>query len=856
MTKRGAAAKLPTTTTAPQPRGRNSTVLAHGVGASGGTGGDDTALFVAAHSIDRNKRGSSAGQPRAAFRNGDAAPPSSLWQRAAGRFTAAAAARAAQPGLGLHDVLPRRFNSSGSLPLDVVRHKVQPPDAQRTLSRVESAPVRRPQSRDDSAQGRDLRRSSDPAPAATQDSVPQPAPPAQTGPASQWRRSSGTDSDATRVRDSPVQPAAEAAQEPAPKEPPEDKAARAAAADGQLAMWTFQEEESGGKGGGAGSEDRVAIHVYDEVNGVSRDFIARRDALLNEMKYFRAYLTNDCSLDDLDISVHCDINIFRWLMEYVHSPPHARPQIETPIAVSILISSEFLEMSELVTHTLQYVAKHLQDIIKLPIDLECINRGLVARLAAMFTDINLDTIRDRKDKIVGALFLHKLESLLAGDSAGDGESSSVLMRCALCGKLYTSAQKSWSVCTKSAPHITFHGNAVSEHSPDNHWDVNAYLARLRCKRMSWREIYWRMWALVNHGHCKACNRHYSYAELAHCAYHVSLPSFPQGASVGVYPCCGAEVRRFESGAAAPSGLGCCARYHSLSGSAADAETGLLSIVQRHAGILIPWTPQRGRGEQSAAELELGITPQRNSDYAPPQESPAVHDTDSDSSSTSDDAFGAEWRRRSRWGQQGAGGKHAHPGDDLRRLFHSFPKPQQRPAQEAAASCAASSASGSDAPPRRSASGRAQQPSETRRRRKSRKSSGRQALGGGAAASTPMTSGSAASAPSAPAGVREGTGPSTDWWARLGAKGRTAYFLDTQREDDSRRFSALSAVLDKRRRDRVDDRFDRKQPSQLSQKPSPAQKAAPRRPGDRAARPLTARSTARVAAPRPGPHPSR
>ena len=36
------------------------------------------------------------------------------------------------------------------------------------------------------------------------------------------------------------------------------------------------------------------------------------------MKYFEVYLTDATSIDDIDISVHCDIKIFEWLIRYLH----------------------------------------------------------------------------------------------------------------------------------------------------------------------------------------------------------------------------------------------------------------------------------------------------------------------------------------------------------------------------------------------------------------------------------------------------------------------------------------------------------------------------------------------------------
>ena len=40
--------------------------------------------------------------------------------------------------------------------------------------------------------------------------------------------------------------------------------------------------------------------------------------LVREMKYFAEYLSADSQRwEDVDISVHCDVQIFDWLMKYV-----------------------------------------------------------------------------------------------------------------------------------------------------------------------------------------------------------------------------------------------------------------------------------------------------------------------------------------------------------------------------------------------------------------------------------------------------------------------------------------------------------------------------------------------------------
>ena len=52
---------------------------------------------------------------------------------------------------------------------------------------------------------------------------------------------------------------------------------------------------------------------------VKRDFTCPRDLLVREMKYFAEYLSLDAQRwEEVDISVHCDVQIFEWLMRYVH----------------------------------------------------------------------------------------------------------------------------------------------------------------------------------------------------------------------------------------------------------------------------------------------------------------------------------------------------------------------------------------------------------------------------------------------------------------------------------------------------------------------------------------------------------
>ena len=96
------------------------------------------------------------------------------------------------------------------------------------------------------------------------------------------------------------------------------------------------------------------------------------------MKYFEKYLCDNKNIEDIDISVHCDINIFDWLMRYIHKKD---PKLEIKNAISILISSDFLQMAHLVEESTHFVAANIHEIIGLPIDMNCLNSGLVKKLA-------------------------------------------------------------------------------------------------------------------------------------------------------------------------------------------------------------------------------------------------------------------------------------------------------------------------------------------------------------------------------------------------------------------------------------------------------------------------------------------
>jgi hypothetical protein len=215
--------------------------------------------------------------------------------------------------------------------------------------------------------------------------------------------------------------------------------------------------------------NQIIIHVCDENKKRNQDFKCDRGILIANMKYFEKYLSESKNVEDIDISVHCDIGIFDWLMRYIH---RKEPKLDAKNAISILISSDFLQMGILVEDSVRFVAANLQEIITLPIDMNCLSSALVKKLATHVSIEELHQLKDKKDKLTSKLYMKKLELLF------EDEQSS-LNRCVYCNALFTLRQREWMVCPKAKIFIDFHGSVIAQHVADRSWDINKFVMFLR-----------------------------------------------------------------------------------------------------------------------------------------------------------------------------------------------------------------------------------------------------------------------------------------------------------------------------------------------------------------------------------------
>eukprot|EP01137_Pigoraptor_chileana_P005603 Opistho-2@48885 len=304
----------------------------------------------------------------------------------------------------------------------------------------------------------------------------------------------------------------------------------------------------------------IVIHVCDEAKKVTQDFLCDRIILTREMRYFASYLSEKGKGDELDISVHCDIKIFDWLMKYIHAPNEDdRPNLDAQNVVSILISSDFLLMPNLATDCLQFCANHIGEIIRLPLNLDCIHDKLLAQLVRILTPSQFEAIEDKKDRILSRLYMHRLEVLCNSSPVALG-----LFRCGACFKVLTPVTRSSSPCTGDRASVGYSGAVIHTHVRDTSFDVNTFVASLRLRGLTWPDVYWRTWGLVTHADCSACGGVFPYADFRRCVYHPQVATYSSASgggtanALGSYPCCGRAAVRFD-----PSGGagGCSSRDH-------------------------------------------------------------------------------------------------------------------------------------------------------------------------------------------------------------------------------------------------------------------------------------------------------
>lgn len=254
------------------------------------------------------------------------------------------------------------------------------------------------------------------------------------------------------------------------------------------------------------------------------------------MKYFEKHLKMTDSADDIDISVHWDIKIFEWLMDYIND---RNPKLQINNVIPILISADFLVMGRLIDDWISFIVKNLTEIVKIPIDMSCLNQSALKSISESVTLEELDAWKDPRDSLQSKLFMHKLEQIMK-------EEANILNKWMYWNILFVEDQAEWMTCPRAELFIDYRGRAIANHVPDKNWDYNEFFSYIRKNGVSWRRIFWKVWARLKSDECTVCNQRFTLAEIDHCTYHSEPPKFTYGSNIGTFEWCGSEAIRFST----------------------------------------------------------------------------------------------------------------------------------------------------------------------------------------------------------------------------------------------------------------------------------------------------------------------
>lgn len=336
------------------------------------------------------------------------------------------------------------------------------------------------------------------------------------------------------------------------------------------------------------AEPELTIHVCDEVKGVSRDFTCPQKLLVSKMGYF-ADITSGQKLEDMDISVHCDLEIFDWLIKWVKKEMLASqdnwPKLSASNVIPILVSASFLQMEPLLLDCLSYCHAHLSEIVKVSPNLGCLNDNIITRLAAMFTNLELEMVKDKKDRIQPRLFCKMIQSLCeveAQSIRGHFATLAGLFRCLKCGKYLTQSVSSYVHCIPQNMKLNRWGQIVSAHVRDQNWSLSNFVSNLHKELRSWRRVYWRLWATCHFLYCAICESHFPASQMQWCMHHPDIAQFlgspSEGGKIGRYPCCGQQLAYRYENITGPSS-GCQFRDHCVVAEN-DRDRAILNLVSQ------------------------------------------------------------------------------------------------------------------------------------------------------------------------------------------------------------------------------------------------------------------------------------
>ncbi|XP_043246114.1 uncharacterized protein KIAA1841 homolog, partial [Amphibalanus amphitrite] len=309
----------------------------------------------------------------------------------------------------------------------------------------------------------------------------------------------------------------------------------------------------------------ITIQVQDDAQRRCQEFSCAKQALLEHMPYFRDVVRGQ-QLENVDITIHCELAVFGWLMRWLESrsADAAAAGALRRRGGSVLSSADFLRMEHSWT-SVEALSEH-----------ERLRSRLYCQLTA---------------RLCGAR---------PRPAGAHQRTAAQLFRCADCGRLLLPEVAAYIPCAARNLAVCADGRVAYRHRRDTDWQLGAHVAQLRRQLRSWRLVYWRLWAAVNFLWCARCEAPFAAAYLAGCRFHpepARYGTLGRSAStpLGHHPCCGGTAVQFDPLRLRGS-AGCLLRDHLVQpapDAALRADDGVYEDLLEHRSLAVEPPPAAG-----------------------------------------------------------------------------------------------------------------------------------------------------------------------------------------------------------------------------------------------------------------------
>ncbi|KAL4142845.1 hypothetical protein QTP88_005239 [Uroleucon formosanum] len=304
-------------------------------------------------------------------------------------------------------------------------------------------------------------------------------------------------------------------------------------------------------------DTEIEINVCDAVQKLKKVFRCPKRLLISKMGYF-SEVTKGQRLEDIDISVHCEIPIFDWLIKWVKKdlkPKNEWPLLDNGNVVPILVSASFLQMEPLFQECLLFCKNNIDDVLSSSASFGCVNDGVITRLSNQFNNRDVENMVDVKDKLKSRLFTKLIWDLCKRDpkrELGHYGTLAYAYYCSRCNTILVPSVAGRIPCRPPTFKIAQNGSVIACHLRDSKWTLNDHVKSLFSKYKCWRIVYWSLWSECHFMRCSRCQHMYPVKNQRWCQFHTQQPQYYPVENnrylyypIGRYPCCNEKTFKYE-----------------------------------------------------------------------------------------------------------------------------------------------------------------------------------------------------------------------------------------------------------------------------------------------------------------------